>query len=107
MVTILFEMLPLCCIIDRRYFCVHAGISPDLKEVGNIHDYSEQIQKVNRFLEIPEQGMLCDLLWSDPIDIHRKEWSFNNVRSCSFFYAKNHANTFLKNNDLQAIIRGH
>jgi diadenosine tetraphosphatase ApaH/serine/threonine PP2A family protein phosphatase len=28
----------------------------------------EEINTVNRFQEVPLEGVLCDLLWSDPID---------------------------------------
>ena len=63
--------------------------------------------KINRFLEVPTSGMLCDMLWSDPVDEDRKEWHFNTTRSCSFFYTKTHVETFLKNNNLQNITRGH
>jgi serine/threonine-protein phosphatase 2B catalytic subunit len=57
----LFDQIPLGAIIDSRYFCVHAGISPDFKTIADI-------QKANRFKEPPEKGGVCDLLWSDPVD---------------------------------------
>jgi serine/threonine-protein phosphatase PP1 catalytic subunit len=55
----LFNCLPVCAIVDDKIFCVHGGISPDLKNLN-------QIRKLPRPQEIPEEGLMCDLLWSDP-----------------------------------------
>ena len=30
----LFCKLPLCALIDGKYFCVHGGISPELKKIS-------------------------------------------------------------------------
>jgi serine/threonine-protein phosphatase 2B catalytic subunit len=38
----LFDELPLCAIIDQKYFAVHAGISPSCQTL-------EEIQQLNRF----------------------------------------------------------
>ena len=40
---------------------MHGGISPELNNRSDI-------DKINRFVEPPLQGFLCDLLWSDPLD---------------------------------------
>lgn len=58
-------------------------------------------------MEIPEQGSLCDLLWSDPLDENHDEWKMNKNRSCSYFYSRNHAMKFLVANSFRMIIRGH
>lgn len=51
------------------YFAVHAGISPETSLVSNLlFNNSGDLQKINRFNEIPEKGVMCDLLWSDPSD---------------------------------------
>lgn len=107
MVVYLFEVLPICCIVDRKYFCVHAGLSPDLSTIGKGFLTEDQIQKIERFTEIPQKGLLCDLLWSDPVEEDRREWAFNTTRSCSYFFTRSHAYEFLKKNNLQMLIRGH
>merc|ERR1712146_754200 len=54
-----FNCLPLAAIIDEKIFCCHGGLSPDLESM-------EQIQRIMRPTDVPDQGLLCDLLWSDP-----------------------------------------
>ncbi len=101
---LLFDCLPICALIDDRFLCMHGGLSPNLK---SLHD----IAQLNRFQEIPSEGPLCDLMWSDP---HRKfsdqqttSWIFNNTRNCSFFFNYKACEHFLLDNHLLAIIRAH
>ena len=54
-----FNYLPIAAIIEGKIFCIHGGLSPTLFSL-------EQIQKIQRPTEIPDEGLLCDLLWSDP-----------------------------------------
>jgi serine/threonine-protein phosphatase 2B catalytic subunit len=54
-----FEALPLSADVNGDYLCMHGGISPELKTVDDIN-------KIDRFIEPPLSGFLCDLLWSDP-----------------------------------------
>lgn len=55
----MFNSLPLCALIEDKILCMHGGIGPDLKNF-------KSLLKINRPLEIPSQGLVCDLLWSDP-----------------------------------------
>ena len=54
-----FNTLPLAAHIDNKICCVHGGLSPDLKTIADI-------EKIDRFREIPHDGPMCDLVWSDP-----------------------------------------
>lgn len=54
-----FAYMPLSAVIERKIFCVHGGISPELENV-------EQISKIGRPLEVNNNGVALDLLWSDP-----------------------------------------
>jgi len=56
-----FDLLPLACVINNKFFALHGGISPALRTL-------DDIKKINRFGEPPKKGLFCDLLWSDPID---------------------------------------
>ena len=47
---------------------MHAGLSPQVKTL-------DQIDFIDRRVEIPQEGALCDLLWSDPEDI--ETWAVN------------------------------
>jgi diadenosine tetraphosphatase ApaH/serine/threonine PP2A family protein phosphatase len=52
-------------IIDEKIFCCHGGLSPDLQSM-------EQIRRLMRPTDVPDQGLLCDLLWSDPDKVGSK-----------------------------------
>ena len=70
-----FNCLPIAAIIDEKIFTMHGGLSPDLNSM-------EQIRRVMRPTDIPDVGLLCDLLWSDP-DKDITGWSEND-RGVSF-----------------------
>jgi diadenosine tetraphosphatase ApaH/serine/threonine PP2A family protein phosphatase len=54
-----FDFLTLCAIIDGSVFCVHGGLSPEIRTI-------DQIRMLARASEIPHEGSICDLMWSDP-----------------------------------------
>lgn len=54
-----FNCLPIAALIDEKIFCCHGGLSPDLQNM-------EQIRRIMRPTDVPDTGLLCDLLWSDP-----------------------------------------
>jgi serine/threonine-protein phosphatase 2B catalytic subunit len=53
--------MPLVAILNEEYLCMHGGVSPNMKTL-------DEINEVDRFQEIPLQGLLCDILWSDPLE---------------------------------------
>ena len=54
-----FNCLPVAAIIDEKIFCLHGGLSPELTRL-------EQIRRMPRPTDVPDTGLLCDFLWSDP-----------------------------------------
>lgn len=86
---------------------MHGGISPDLKEL-------KQINEIKRPQEIPQEGLLCDLLWADPANgtaanipgVKTSGWGPND-RGTSYVFSEKVVTQFLKKHDLDLIVRGH
>ena len=95
-----FNYLPVAAIVDDKIFCVHGGISPDLRSMDDIRALDEQ-----RPLEIPEEGLLCDLVWADP-DIDTKDWGPND-RGASYVFGVNPLKRFLSRFKFDLVVRAH
>ena len=98
-----FDSLPIAALVAKKYLAMHGGISPSLTKI-------EQINQINRFDEIPLEGIFCDLMWADPMDDeHAKEGEFrdNPERECSNYFGKKPVKSLLKRNKLLSIFRGH
>ncbi|CAI9764258.1 unnamed protein product [Fraxinus pennsylvanica] len=93
-----FNCLPVAALIDGKIFCMHGGLSPELKQL-------DQIKEIERPTDIPDNGLLCDLLWSDP-DPRIQGWS-DSDRGVSCTFGPDAVAQFLKENDLDLICRGH
>ena len=74
------------------------GLSPDLQSM-------EQIRRIMRPTDVPDQGLLCDLLWSDP-DKDVLGWGEND-RGVSFTFGAEVVAKFLHKHDLDLICRAH
>ena len=59
--TDVFNYLPVTAVIENSFFCLHGGLSPFIETLDNI-------RKLSRVGEVPNEGPMCDLLWSDPDD---------------------------------------
>jgi len=98
-----FESLPIAGDVNGDYLCMHGGISPELKSRSDI-------DKINRFVEPPLQGFLCDLLWSDPLDDREARvtrFTKNSQRECSVKYGLEPVRELLKKNNYISLIRAH
>ncbi|KAA1118779.1 Serine/threonine-protein phosphatase pp1 [Puccinia graminis f. sp. tritici] len=93
-----FNCLPIAAIIDEKIFTMHGGLSPDLQSM-------EQIRRVMRPTDVPDTGLLCDLLWSDP-DKDITGWSEND-RGVSFTFGPDVVTRFLQKHDMDLICRAH
>jgi len=94
----IFDCLPIAAIINNSIFCVHAGISPKLKTIS-------QIDKIKRPIKIPQKGLLCDLMWSDPT-IDTTDF-MESDRGVSYLFGSNVLNKFMKDNKIDLVIRAH
>ncbi|KAF9942552.1 Serine/threonine-protein phosphatase pp1 [Mortierella antarctica] len=93
-----FNCLPVAAIIDEKILTMHGGLSPDLLNM-------EQIRRVMRPTDVPDTGLLCDLLWSDP-DKDIAGWSEND-RGVSFTFGPDVVSRFLQKHDMDLICRAH
>ena len=100
-----FNALPLAAIMNEQFFCVHGGLSPQLTDL-------DSVRKLNRFREPPTKGLMCDLLWADPIEEYDEnnidtEFLNNAVRGCSYAFTYKAACKFLDRTKLLSVIRAH
>ncbi|KAK2461929.1 hypothetical protein APHAL10511_006392 [Amanita phalloides] len=93
-----FNCLPIAAIVASKIFCVHGGLSPSLHTM-------EDIKRIQRPTDVPDYGLLNDLLWSDPSDT-ALDWE-DNERGVSFCFGKAIINEFLVRYDMDLICRAH
>ncbi|CAG5163768.1 uncharacterized protein ALTATR162_LOCUS6538 [Alternaria atra] len=77
--------------------CVHGGLSP-------LVDSVDKIRLLDRKQEVPHEGAMCDLLWSDPDEIDG--WGLS-PRGAGFLFGADIVKTFNHKNDLSLIARAH
>ncbi|KAJ9541785.1 hypothetical protein OSB04_028291 [Centaurea solstitialis] len=93
-----FNCLPVAALVDDKILCMHGGLSPDLTDL-------DQIRNLPRPTAIPDTGLLCDLLWSDPSkDV--KGWGMND-RGVSYTFGADKISEFLSKHDLDLVCRAH
>lgn len=95
-----FQWLPLCASVDKRIFCVHGGLSPELKSL-------DQLSAIDRNVlhKVPSQGLVCDLLWSDP-ERNEPDWG-ENERGCSYTFGPKIVDTFCNEHGFDLVCRAH
>jgi len=97
MLTDVFDYLPLAAIVDQEIFCVHGGLSPSI-------DSLDYIRTLERVQEIPLDGPMCDLMWSDPDD--RYGWGCS-PRGAGYTFGQDITEQFNHNNRLSLLVRAH
>ena len=92
-----FDLLPIGALVANKIFCVHGGLSPEIKLI-------EQIPLIERQDELPASGALADLTWSDPDDI--EGWGANS-RGAGWLFGLQPTHEFCANNKIDLICRAH
>ncbi|VDN20821.1 unnamed protein product [Gongylonema pulchrum] len=95
--TDLFDYFPLTALVDGQIFCLHGGLSPSI-------DSLDHIRALDRLQEVPHEGPMCDLLWSDPDD--RGGWGIS-PRGAGYTFGQDISETFNHSNGLTLISRAH
>ncbi|KAI9171720.1 serine/threonine-protein phosphatase PP-Z [Paramyrothecium foliicola] len=93
-----FNTLPIAAIVAGKIFCVHGGLSPALSHM-------DDIRNIARPTDVPDYGLLNDLLWSDPADME-SDWEANE-RGVSYCFGKRVITDFLAVHDFDLICRAH
>jgi len=93
-----FNCLPIAALIDEKILCMHGGLSPELNRILTINN-------IVRPTDVPDTGLLCDLLWSDP-DKAATDWG-DNDRGVSFTFSEEIVRKFAEKNDIDLICRAH
>mmetsp|Transcript_15547 Transcript_15547/g.46610 ORF Transcript_15547/g.46610 Transcript_15547/m.46610 type:complete len:424 (-) Transcript_15547:71-1342(-) len=93
-----FNCMPVAAVVAERIICMHGGLSPELESL-------DQIRALQRPTEVPEDGLLCDLLWSDP-DANTLGWAYSS-RGVSYTFGPDVTRKFLARHDLELVCRAH
>jgi serine/threonine-protein phosphatase 2A catalytic subunit len=96
--TDLFDYLPLTALVDGRVLCLHGGLSPSLAGL-------DQVRALDRVQEVPHEGPLCDLLWSDPED-SGLGWGIS-PRGAGYTFGQDITEMFNHSNGLGLVARAH
>jgi len=93
-----FNTLPIAAIVAGKIFCVHGGLSPSLSHM-------DDIRQIVRPTDVPDYGLLNDLLWSDPAEMEN-DWE-SNERGVSYCFGKKVIMEFLQRHDFDLVCRAH
>ncbi|XP_031106874.1 serine/threonine-protein phosphatase 5-like [Ipomoea triloba] len=93
-----FCFLPLAHVINGKIFVVHGGLfSVDGVKLSDI-------KAIDRFCEPPEEGLMCELLWSDP---QPQPGRGPSKRGVGLSFGGDVTKRFLQENNLDLVVRSH
>jgi serine/threonine-protein phosphatase 4 catalytic subunit len=95
--TEIFDYLSLAAVVEDRVFCVHGGLSPSINTL-------DDIRSIDRKQEVPHDGAMCDLMWSDPEDL--EGWGLS-PRGAGYLFGADIVKTFNQTNGIELIARAH
>ncbi|KAK9806971.1 hypothetical protein WJX72_009035 [[Myrmecia] bisecta] len=93
-----FCWLPLAHVLDGRVLVVHGGLfSQDEVTL-------DDLRRIDRYREPPEEGLMCELLWSDP---QASEGRSPSKRGVGVAFGPDVTRRFLAANKLDLLVRSH
>eukprot|EP01059_Diplonema_ambulator_P035017 TRINITY_DN812_c0_g1_i5.p2 TRINITY_DN812_c0_g1~~TRINITY_DN812_c0_g1_i5.p2 ORF type:complete len:308 (+),score=64.33 TRINITY_DN812_c0_g1_i5:116-1039(+) len=95
--TDVFDFLALSALVEGKVLTVHGGLSPSINSL-------DQIRTIDRKQEVPHDGAMCDLLWSDPEDIDG--WGLS-PRGAGYLFGGDVVHQFNTSNKIELITRSH
>ena len=98
--TAVFDTMPICGVVSGKIICMHGGLSPDL---GNV----QLINQIARPCDVPHEGIMCDLLWSDPSDDDNVSGFLPSSRGVGWEFGADMVEAFLDHVDMDLIVRAH
>lgn len=100
--TDLFDFFPIAALVKDKIFCMHGGMSPSLDTLGHV-------KLIEHTQEVPQEGPLCDLLWSDPMDdtMATNEGYGISPRGAGYTWGADISAKFCERNNLKMICRAH
>lgn len=96
--TEVFDYLAMAALIDNKIFCVHGGLSPSITTI-------DEIRNIDRKQEVPHDGAMCDLLWSDP-DEELNGFGIS-PRGAGYLFGGDEVAKFNRINNISLIARAH
>mmetsp|Transcript_16696 Transcript_16696/g.19340 ORF Transcript_16696/g.19340 Transcript_16696/m.19340 type:complete len:261 (-) Transcript_16696:164-946(-) len=95
--TEIFDYLSLAALVDEKVFCVHGGLSPDIAQM-------DEIRAIDRKQEVPHEGGMCDLMWSDPDE--SLNWK-PSPRGAGYLFGEDIVDKWNRENNVSLIARAH
>ncbi|ONL94065.1 Serine/threonine-protein phosphatase PP2A-4 catalytic subunit [Zea mays] len=83
--------------VESEIFCLHGGLSPSIENL-------DSVRSLDRVQEVPHEGPMCDLLWSDPDD--RCGWGIS-PRGAGYTFGQDISEQFNHTNNLKLVARAH
>eukprot|EP00051_Salpingoeca_urceolata_P032616 m.16544 g.16544 ORF g.16544 m.16544 type:complete len:317 (-) comp5277_c0_seq1:343-1293(-) len=98
--TDIFDYLSLSAMVDNEVFCVHGGLSPVITSI-------DQVRTITRKVEVPHDGPMCDLLWSDPNDDETSVGWGTSPRGAGWLFGHDVVTQFNTTNNVKLVCRAH
>jgi serine/threonine-protein phosphatase 5 len=93
-----YKFLPLGHILNKEILVLHGGL---FSKDGVTLD---ELKQINRFIDVPSDGLMCELLWSDPYD---GNGTIPSSRGAGVYFGPDVTEKFLRENNLKLLIRSH